>query len=87
MCVDRVSEWALPSSEVGKDRGSQARGYLRDGGTPLPLWLWGKTRRFSGQMYRSDGKVLIKLLRRLTSFVLCEWDPRSSEGLWGAEIP
>ena len=26
-----------------------------------------KTRRFSGQMFRSDGKVLIKLLRRLTS--------------------
>lgn len=67
MCVDRVSEWALPSSEVGKDEVPRQRGYLRDGGTPLPLWLWEKTRRFSGQMYRSDGKVLIKLLRRLTS--------------------
>ena len=50
-----------------KDEVPRQRPYLWDGGTPLPLWLSEKTRRFSGQMYRSDGKVLIKLLRRLTS--------------------
>ena len=62
------------------------RGYLWDGGVLLPLWLWEKTRWFSGHVYRSDGRALIKLIKKTDLSLLWDWEPRSSEGLRGAEI-